>query len=157
MTQGLNQIPGFEYYIADGQMLDDEIFYSSEEDAHAAVEEFHRAYGMLVNDPKAAEKDGGLRDALVHEERKEFLKELIDLVYVCVGSDVEYGTRDEVATVGLARWVATSFDMDFDGAFHEVHRSNMSKLGEDGQPIKREDGKVLKGPNYTPADMSAFV
>jgi len=36
MTQGLNQIPGFEYYIADGQMLDDEIFYSSEEDAHAA-------------------------------------------------------------------------------------------------------------------------
>jgi hypothetical protein len=33
----------------------------------------------------------------------------------------------------------------------------MSKLGEDGQPIKREDGKVLKGPNYTPADMSAFV
>ena len=35
----------------------------------------------------------------------------------------------------------------------EVHRSNMSKLGEDGKPIYREDGKILKGPNYTPPDL----
>jgi predicted HAD superfamily Cof-like phosphohydrolase len=43
-------------------------------------------------------------------------------------------------------------------AFNEVHRSNMSKLGEDGQPIRREgDGKVMKGPNYFKPDMTQFI
>lgn len=41
-----------------------------------------------------------------------------------------------------------AFGIDLDECYHEVHRSNMSKLGEDGKPIYREDGKVLKGPNY---------
>jgi predicted HAD superfamily Cof-like phosphohydrolase len=41
-----------------------------------------------------------------------------------------------------------AFGIDLDECYHEVHRSNMSKLGEDGNPIYREDGKVLKGPNY---------
>lgn len=42
----------------------------------------------------------------------------------------------------------------FEKCFDEVHRSNMSKLGSDGKPVYREDGKVLKGPNYSPADLS---
>lgn len=66
------------------------------------------------------------------------LKELADLRYVIDGAAVAFG-------------------LDIDGAFAEVHRSNMSKLGEDGRPVKREDGKVLKGPNYTEADMHQFV
>ena len=41
-----------------------------------------------------------------------------------------------------------AFGIDLDECYAEVHRSNMSKLGEDGKPIYREDGKVLKGPNY---------
>ena len=41
-----------------------------------------------------------------------------------------------------------SFGIDLDECYHEVHRSNMSKLGADGKPIYREDGKVMKGPNY---------
>ena len=41
-----------------------------------------------------------------------------------------------------------AFGIDLDECYHEVHRSNMSKLGEDGKPIYRDDGKVLKGPNY---------
>ncbi len=41
-----------------------------------------------------------------------------------------------------------AFGIDLDECYHEVHRSNMSKLGEDGKPLYREDGKVLKGPNY---------
>jgi len=41
--------------------------------------------------------------------------------------------------------------------FAEVHRSNMSKLGEDGRPIYREDGKVLKGPNYSPPDLAKIA
>ena len=41
-----------------------------------------------------------------------------------------------------------AFGIDLDECYHEVHRSNMSKLGEDGKPIYREDGKILKGPDY---------
>jgi len=57
------------------------------------------------------------------------LKELADLVYVV------YGT-------------AVSLGLNLDEALERVHESNMSKLGEDGKPIYREDGKVLKGSNY---------
>ena len=66
------------------------------------------------------------------------LKELADLVYVCY----QYAEN--------MRW-------DLDGALDLVHQSNMSKLGEDGEPIYREDGKVLKGPNYKPPDLSDLV
>jgi NTP pyrophosphatase (non-canonical NTP hydrolase) len=46
---------------------------------------------------------------------------------------------------------------DFEGAFKEVHRSNMSKLDSDGKPVKRYDGKILKGPNYSPPNLAPFV
>ena len=46
-----------------------------------------------------------------------------------------------------------AFGVDLDKCFEEVQRSNMSKLGEDGKPIYREDGKVMKGENYSPPDL----
>ena len=61
----------------------------------------------------------------------EALKELADLVYVCY----QY---------------AENMGWFLDEALDRVHKSNMSKLDEDGNPIYREDGKVLKGPNYKP-------
>ena len=61
--------------------------------------------------------------------REHLLKELTDLVYVC-------------------HQMAACFDWDLDEAYKRVHRSNMSKLDENGKPIYRQDGKVLKGPNY---------
>lgn len=76
--------------------------------------------------------------AKIEETNKKLLKELCDLTYVSAGC-------------------AHVLDMNFDGAFAAVHKSNMSKLGEDGKPIYREDGKVLKGPNYKPAKMDAYV
>ena len=42
-------------------------------------------------------------------------------------------------------------------AFKEVHRSNLSKLGRDGKPIYREDGKIIKGPNYFPPNLKQFI
>jgi predicted HAD superfamily Cof-like phosphohydrolase len=66
------------------------------------------------------------------------LKELADLVYVCY----QY---------------AENLDWDLDEALNRVHRSNMSKLGEDGEPVYREDGKVLKGPNYEPPNLNDLV
>jgi hypothetical protein len=50
-----------------------------------------------------------------------------------------------------------NMDWDLEQALRRVHQSNMSKLGEDGKPIYREDGKVLKGPNYQPPDLSDLV
>lgn len=68
----------------------------------------------------------------------ECLKELADLVYVCY----QY---------------AENLGWDLDEALNRVHVSNMSKLGPDGQPIRREDGKVLKGPNYQPPNLNDLV
>jgi NTP pyrophosphatase (non-canonical NTP hydrolase) len=70
--------------------------------------------------------------------REETLKELADLVYVCY----QY---------------AENLNWDLDEALDRVHRSNMSKLDADGNPIYRADGKVLKGPNYQPPNLSDLV
>ena len=50
-----------------------------------------------------------------------------------------------------------AFGIDLDECFQEVHQSNMSKLGEDGRPIKREDGKVLKPDTYFPPDLKSVL
>ena len=127
------------------------------------VTEFHKAFGMPIGTVKAKEFDSyrfaqivpgeetakrlKLRLDLIREEYAEVLsaqsspdvlKEVCDLVYVLVGLCVETG------------W-------DFDEAFKRVHESNMSKLNEQGDPIFRDDGKVLKGPTYTPANMEDLV
>ena len=70
--------------------------------------------------------------------REDCLKELADLVYVCY----QY---------------AANMNWDLDEALHRVHESNMSKLDENGKPIYREDGKVLKGPNYAPPNLEDLV
>jgi predicted HAD superfamily Cof-like phosphohydrolase len=68
----------------------------------------------------------------------ECLKELADLVYVCY----QY---------------AANLGWDLDEALDRVHKSNMSKLDDNGEPIYREDGKVLKGPNYQPPNLTDLV
>jgi len=50
-----------------------------------------------------------------------------------------------------------AFGIDLDDCFQEVHSSNMSKLGEDGRPMHREDGKVMKGPNYFEPDLERIL
>ena len=72
------------------------------------------------------------------ELHKDALKELADLVYVCY----QY---------------AENMGWFLDEALYRVHKSNMSKLGEDGKPIYREDGKVLKGPKYEPPNLEDLI
>ena len=72
------------------------------------------------------------------EPKANCLKELADLVYVCY----QYAANQ--------RW-------NLDEALDRVHKSNMSKLDTNGQPIFREDGKVLKGPNYAPPNLEDLV
>ena len=70
--------------------------------------------------------------------REETLKELADLVYVCY----QY---------------AENLEWDLDEALNRVHQSNMSKLDDTGKPIYRKDGKVLKGPNYQPPNLTDLI
>lgn len=79
-----------------------------------------------------------LRQALDEKNLVEVADALTDLLYVVYGA-------------------GHSFGINLDNCFEEVHNSNMSKLGEDGEPIYREDGKVLKGPNYWQPDLKKFL
>ena len=63
-----------------------------------------------------------------------------DMLYILCGTIIEHGLQDKIEDV-----------------FNEIQRSNMSKLGENGQPIYREDGKVLKGPNYFKPNISKIL
>ena len=115
------------------------------------VKDFANAMGQPLNQEWMIQDTDNLeimRSKLIKEEYDEFclededpvvaLKELADLVYVCYG-------------------YAATFGWNLDEAVKRVHESNMSKLGDDGKPIYREDGKVLKGPNYKKPDLTDLV
>jgi predicted HAD superfamily Cof-like phosphohydrolase len=103
-----------------------------------------------------------LRRRLIEEECQEAAAELTRLEQA-----IRQGDDDRAARVALVKELsdilyvtygtAEALGLDVQGAFEEVHRSNMSKLGSDGRPIRRADGKVLKGPNYRPAEVDRFV
>lgn len=120
-----------------------------------AVELFHNSFGLGVSqEPKAdlgAEKNQ-LRFNLMDEENREYLEAansgdlvevadaLGDMLYILCGTILEHGMQYKIEEV-----------------FEEIQKSNMSKLGVDGRPIYREDGKVLKGPNYFKPDIQAIM
>ena len=106
------------------------------------VAEFHESFGLAKKDhPELDRMLAGLREELLREEFEEYraaesaadlvevADALADMVYVIYGTALTYG-------------------IDLDAVLAEVHRSNMSKLGEDGKPVLREDGKVIKGPAF---------
>ncbi|MCK0190202.1 nucleoside triphosphate pyrophosphohydrolase family protein [Arenibacter sp. F20364] len=112
----------------------------------SAVELFHNSFGLGVSKEIKAnlgEAKNLLRFNLMDEENREYLEAannddlvevtdaLGDMLYILCGTILEHGMQYKIEEV-----------------FEEIQRSNMSKLGEDGKPIYREDGKVLKGPNY---------
>ena len=116
------------------------------------VLEFHETYGAHIQQlPKLPKEDiRKLRFDLLEEEWQEYVEAekendlvgiadaLADMIYIINGTAVSYG-------------------IPLNEIFSEVHSSNMSKLGEDGKPIYREDGKVLKGPNYFRPNIKAII
>ena len=110
------------------------------------AEQFRAAYNL----PATGKTARATQKCLIDEEWSEFheaywfeseadqLNELADLVYVCF----QY---------------AANMEWDLDEAMRRVHQANMSKLGEDGKPIYRGDGKVLKGPNFKKAVFNDLV
>ena len=117
-----------------------------------ALREFHEAFDLTRSEvPGLPSKDvRDLRINLLKEEWEEYLEgeatddlieiadALADMVYIAYGTAVAYGIR-------------------LDKVFEEVHSSNMSKLDANGKPIYREDGKVLKGPNYSPPNIETIL
>lgn len=93
------------------------------------------------------------------------LKEAADYLYVFSGLDLVLEkrglmvTEEQIANVAnlLAEVIDIFGEEVFEEAFRRVHASNMSKLGDDGKPVRREDGKVLKGPNYQPPVLTDLV
>ncbi len=120
-----------------------------------AVKAFHNAFGLgVLEEPNAqlGTEKNLLRYKLMREENEEYLDAaqegdleevadaLGDMLYILCGTILEHGLQHKIEEV-----------------FEEIQRSNMSKLGADGQPIYREDGKVLKGPNYFKPDIKAIL
>jgi len=120
-----------------------------------AVLEFHKAFGLdyeLTPTAHLGEPKNLLRYKLMREENEEYLEAannndlvevadaLGDMLYILCGTIIEHGLQYKIEEV-----------------FEEIQRSNMSKLGADGNPIYREDGKVLKGPNYFKPDIESIL
>ena len=120
-----------------------------------AVTKFHESYGLgIEHTPKAnlPKNISELRFNLMKEENEEYLQatrdeDLIeigdalgDMLYILCGTIIAHGFQDKMESI-----------------FDEIQRSNMSKLGADGKPIYRKDGKVMKGPNYFKPDLKKII
>jgi len=133
------------------------------------VREFHRVYDMPVYDSphRPSSERVSLRVGLILEEFCELLSGVYDSgsktwtsIYSTTiknalppSKDPEGYNEVEVADaladlVYVIYGMALELGIPLDDVLEEVHRSNLSKLGEDGKPIYREDGKVMKGPNF---------
>ena len=120
-----------------------------------AVAEFHTSFGLGVSNEMKADlgkNKNELRFNLMKEENEEYLEAvqnndltetadaLGDMLYILCGTILEHGLQHKIEEV-----------------FEEIQRSNMSKLNHDGKPIYREDGKVMKGPNYFRPNFKAIL
>lgn len=120
-----------------------------------AVKAFHTAFKIGHRETPKADlgiNKNTLRFNLMKEENEEYFEAannndlvevadaLGDMLYILCGTIIEHGMQHKIEEV-----------------FDEIQRSNMSKLGENGEPIYREDGKVLKGPNYFKPNIEAIL
>ena len=120
-----------------------------------SVNEFHKAFklGSAENEPHIVSKDAySLRYELMKEENEEYLEAcenndlveiadaLGDQLYILCGTILKQGMQHKI-----------------DEVFNEIHRSNMSKLDFNGQPVFRSDGKIMKGQNYFKPNIKDIV
>jgi NTP pyrophosphatase (non-canonical NTP hydrolase) len=136
------------------------------------IEEFHKTYEVKKNIPLyvdllAEEAYEFMEEIVKHGITPNLLKETADVIYILEGllamieeDELDFDTYKLLDIIDminryvipLATCVFTQNQIYM--AFMETHRSNMSKLDKNGLVLRREDGKVLKGPNFSPADMT---
>lgn len=120
------------------------------------VQQFYEAFNMpLPETMRFLHKERALlRHKLIQEEVGELLDAsmssqgtlvdvadaITDCFYILIGTALEYGIADKLPAL-----------------FDEVHSSNMSKLDKNGKPLYREDGKVMKGPNYKKPNLKDII
>mgnify|MGYP001220869433 FL=1 len=120
-----------------------------------AVKEFNEAFKIKYSKNQKADLDEStieLRYRLMQEENNEYLeaarkKDLVEIadalgdkLYILCGTILAHGLQDKIVEV-----------------FNEIQRSNMSKLSAEGKPVIREDGKILKGPNYFKPNIKSIL
>ena len=120
-----------------------------------AVQEFHEAFKINVNQEPTLDLSDQIKELrfnLMKEENEEYLEAvqnndlvevadaLGDMLYILCGTILTHGMQHKITEV-----------------FEEIQRSNMSKLGENGNPILREDGKVMRGPNYFKPNIESIL
>lgn len=125
------------------------------QDTLKAVETFHDAFGIKNNFQPTTDVTIGeieLRHRLMQEENDEYLEAakkndiveiadaLGDQLYILCGTILKHGLQDKITEV-----------------FEEIQRSNMSKLDENGKPIYREDGKIMKSELYFKPDIKKIL
>ena len=119
------------------------------------VEKFHDTFGITNKyqpEARVGEATIALRHRLMAEENEEYLEAALagdavevadalgDMMYILCGTILSHGMQHIIEEI-----------------FEEIQASNMSKLGADGKPIYREDGKVMKGPNYFKPNIGAIL
>ena len=116
------------------------------------VGDFMEAFGQKV------EVDPTWPDFNTRELRLELIQEELDELAQAVDDRDMIQIADALTDLLYVVYGAGhAFGIDLDECFQEVHSSNMSKLGENGRPIHREDGKVMKGPGYFEPDLEAIL
>ena len=102
--------------------------------------------------------DTTLREAETRALRYELIREELEELHEAFGAKDIVEVADALADLLYVVYGAGhAFGIDLDECFLEVHRSNMSKLGEDGKPVKRFDGKIMKGPGFFAPDLESIL
>lgn len=126
------------------------------------VRDFHLAFDIGVDMPVTSDLLA-FRKKLIGEEVEELYAEIDK-----ARTEIENGgsvTRETMAAMlkeladvqYILSGMIVTFGMPADRVFERVHQSNMSKLGHDGKPVRRDDGKVMKGPNYHPPILGDLI
>ena len=118
------------------------------------VEEFYKAFNQdeFIKDSEVSKERGELRWRLMYEENYEYQEAIFDndkveiadalgdMLFILCGTILEHNLQDKIEDI-----------------FNEIYRSNMSKLDSKGNPVFREDGKIIKGENYFPPNISLIL
>lgn len=128
-------------------------FTLEQQSQYQMVRNWLEIFGKPLDLAKIEEPEVGLVASCIEEEVGEVWDELYSKTMTYKGVNKEKLTKELCDLLWVTYQAAAFFGLPIEKAFQRVYESNMSKLGPDGKPVLREDGKILKGPNYKPAEL----